>query len=196
MTPRVRGGGRGFPAKLFSTMLLHLWFHLIWYATWPCSKNWILTDWSHHLSPPRGFGIGFRSKITFDMFHIYCTSVCSCYHVAAFEIPLMCSMTMFWISWIFTFWGERGAAGKIFATMLLHSQSPLIWYATWSCSAKVKYDLLTLRLWGEGGCGQNICYHVTAFVIAFNFICNMTMFWKSWILTFWPPGSGGGGLRA
>ena len=30
-------------------------------------------------------------------------------------------------------------------------------------------------------------------MIAFNFICNMTMFWKSWILTFWPPGSGGGG---
>ena len=26
----------------------------------------------------------------------------------------------------------------------------------------------------------------------FNLMCNMTMFWKSWILTFWPPGSLGG----
>ena len=79
--------------------------------------------------------------------------------------------------------------------MLLHSRFPLIWYATWSCSAKVKFDRLTLGSGGEGGggCGQNICYHVTAFMIAFNFICNMTMFWKSWILSFWPPGLGGRG---
>ena len=121
------------------------------------------------------------------MFHIYCTSVCSCYHVAAFAIPLMWSISMFWKSWILTFWGERGgAAGKIFATLLLHSRFPLIWYATWLCSAKVKFDLLTLGE-GGGGWGQNNCYHVTAFVIAFNFICNMTMFWKSLILPLTPP---------
>ena len=141
--------GAGSAGKIFATTLLHLWFPLIWYATWPCSKKWILTFWSHHLSPPRGSGTGLRSKINFDMFHIYCTSVCSCCHVAAFRIPLMCSMTMFWKSWILTFWGERGAAGKIFATMLLHLRFPLIWYATWSCSAKVKFDLLTLGS-GEG----------------------------------------------
>ena len=39
--------------------------------------------------------------------------------------------------------------------------------------------------WG-GVWGQNICYHVAAFVILFNLICNMTMFWKSLIFTFWP----------
>ena len=44
---------------------------------------------------------------------------------------------------------------------------------------------------GGGGYGQNIWYRVTAFAIAFNLICNMTMFWKSWILEFWPPGLGG-----
>ena len=38
----------------------------------------------------------------------------------------------------------EGAAGKIFATMLLHSRFPLIWYATWSCSAKVK---VTVHTW-------------------------------------------------
>ena len=29
---------------------------------------------------------------------------------------------------------------------------------------------------GGGGHGQNICYHVAAFVIPFNLICTMTMF--------------------
>ena len=173
-------------------MLLHLWFPLIWYEKWPCYKKIEFWHFDHiSLVHPGGSGTCLRSKITFDMFYIYCTSVCSCYHVAAFAIPLMCSMTMFWKSWILTFWGERGAAGKIFATMLLHLRFPLIWYATWSCSAKVTFEFMTL---GSGeGCGQNICYHVTAFMIAFNFIGNMTMFWKRWILNFWPPGSGGGG---
>ena len=29
---------------------------------------------------------------------------------------------------------------------------------------------------GRGVCGQNFFYHNAAFVIFFNFICNMTMF--------------------
>ena len=44
---------------------------------------------------------------------------------------------------------------------------------------------------------------VAAFAIPFNLIWNMTMFWKSWILTFWPLPQGqvcvcvwGGGMRA
>ena len=45
--------------------------------------------------------------------------------------------------------------------------------------------------WGVGGqvCWQNISYHVAAFVIPFNLICSMTMFWRTWkfwILSFWP----------
>ena len=36
-------------------------------------------------------------------------------------------------------------------------------------------------------CGQNICYHVAASVVSFNLICNMTIFWKSLILTTAPP---------
>ena len=42
------------------------------------------------IPPPKstqGPGTGLGSKITFDMFHIYYTSVCSCYNVAAFTIP-------------------------------------------------------------------------------------------------------------
>ena len=69
---------------------------------------------------------------------------------------------------------------------------------------KLNFDQLTSRSGrggGGGGCGQNKCYHVAAVVISFNLICKMTVFWKSWILTFWPPGPGvgvgdGGNLQA
>ena len=40
---------------------------------------------------------------------------------------------------------------------------------------KLNFDLLTPSK-GSGCLGQNICYHVAAFVIVFNLICNMTMF--------------------
>ena len=35
----------------------------------------------------QGSDTGLRLKVRFDMFLIYCTSVCICYHVAAFAIP-------------------------------------------------------------------------------------------------------------
>ena len=35
----------------------------------------------------QGLDTGLRSKVRFDMFLIYCTSVCICCHVAAFAIP-------------------------------------------------------------------------------------------------------------
>ena len=45
---------------------------------------------------------------------------------------------------------------------------------------KLNFDLLTPSGGSGAGdreiCGQNICYHVTAFVIPFNLICNMAMF--------------------
>ena len=54
---------------------------------------------------------------------------------------------------------------------------------------KLKFDLLTLSPRGRGVGGglreENICYHVAAYLIPFNLICNMT-FWKRWKLTFWP----------
>ena len=56
---------------------------------------------------------------------------------------------------------------------------------------KVYFDLLTPPTWqcmcvygGGGVCAQNFCYHVAACVILFYLICDMTIFWKSWILTF------------
>ena len=77
----------------------------------------------------------------------------------------------------------------------LHSCFPLIWFATWPCSEKVEFWTFdpNPRVRGKGVCRQTFCDHVAAYVIPFNLICNMTLFWKSWILTFWPVASGGGG---
>ena len=41
---------------------------------------------------------------------------------------------------------------------------------------KLNFDQGQLGGGGVVGGGQNICYHVVAFVISFNLICNMTMF--------------------
>ena len=51
---------------------------------------------------------------------------------------------------------------------------------------KLNFDLLTPSPGSEGVCWHYICYHVAAFLIPFNLICNMTMFGKGWILTVWP----------
>ena len=92
--------------------------------------------------------------------------------------------------------GRAVSAGKILLPCCFNLWFPLIWYATWPCSKKVKFWPSDPVGRGGGVCWQNICYHVAAFVIPFNLIYSMTMFWKSWTMTS-PPRSGGGGcLRA
>ena len=200
------------------------------------------------LTPPpkstQGSDTGLRSEVRFDMFLIYCTSVCIWYHVAAFAIPfdmqhdnvlkkfnfnlltpralggsvgeIFANMWLhlwFHLSWYAT-WpcfekvnfdiSRKGSAGKIYATTLPHLWFYLIWYAIWPCSGKVEIRPFDPRVRGRGWAGlggQNICYHVAAFMFPFNVICNMIMFQKSWILTFWPhplspPRGSGTGLRS
>ena len=113
-------------------MLLHLWFSLIWYATWPCLI----------LTPTVGSGRDLRAKYLLPLLHL------------VIPFNLICNMAMFWKSSILTYWPQG-------------------------------------RGWGV--CRQNICYHVAAFVILFNLVCNMTMFWNNWILTYWPHPQGRGG---
>ena len=72
-TPRL--GGSGVSGKILATMWLYFWFHLIWYATWLCSEKLNFDLLTHPLSS-QGWDTGLRSKISFDMFHFYCTSVC------------------------------------------------------------------------------------------------------------------------
>ena len=88
-------------------------------------------------------------------------------------------------------------AGKLVATMLLHSWLYLIWYATWPCSE-------TVECWpfdptppgsGVGYFGQNICYRFAAFVMSFYLyylIGNVSIFWKklNFDLLTQPLGSG------
>ena len=127
-------GPWGSAGEIFATTWLHLWFHLIWYATWTCLIKLILT-------PTPGSG-GSR----------------------------------------------RGSEGKIFVTTFRHSRFYLIWYAIWPCSEKSWILTFDPRVRGwewAGFCGQNICYQIAAFIFPFNLICNMIMFWKSWILTVW-----------
>ena len=74
--------------------------------------------------------------------------------------------------------------------MLLHLWVPLIWNAPCHCSEKV--ELWPFNPYGMGGsAGKIYATMLLHFVIPIDFICYMTMFWKSWIMTFWthPLGS-------
>ena len=82
--------------------------------------------------------------------------------------------------------GRGVSVSKIF-TMLLHSLFPLIWYAIWPCSEK-KLKVWSFdpypRVLGEGRSACKIfATMLLHFLIPFNLICNMTMFWK---VEFWP----------
>ena len=166
-----------------------------------------------------------------------------CYHVRAFVIPynLICDMTMFWKSWIMTFWPHPIWSG---AGLGLGGSVDLIYYHHVAAFVvplnlkKLNFDFLTqtqgrrdgvcgkicilccclcdslkfdmqydhvlkkVEFWPfepthrvvRGVCGQNICYHVAAFAIPINLICNMTMLWKYWNLTFWSLPQGRRGL--
>ena len=83
-----RGGSRGSTGKIFATMLVHFWFSLIWYATWPCSEK--VDFWP--IDRVRGFG-GSAGKIFATM-------------LLHFVIPfnLISNTTMSWKSWILTYW--------------------------------------------------------------------------------------------
>ena len=55
---------------------------------------------------------------------------------------------------------------------------------------KLIFDLLNPSP-GSGVCRQTFCYHVAAFMIPFNFICNMTVF-GNWDFDLWTPTAGSG----
>ena len=135
-------------------------------------RSWILSFWPQPLSPPRGSDRGLWSKITFDMFHIYYTSWHKFWH-----LDPQC-----WQG------GGWSLLAKYFLPCCCICDSSLIWYATGPCSQQVEFWPIDPQCWRGGGgvvCWQNIPYHVAAYVIPFNLICNMTIFWRSWILSFW-----------
>ena len=187
--PQGQEGGwdRGSAGKIFATILLHSWFFLNWYAIWTYSGK--VEFWPTDPTPRFGDGGRGRAK--------YLPTCC----VAAFVIlyNLICSIAMFSKSWFtdpIPVGGGKG--GALRAIMWLHSLFSLNCYVTWPCSEKVEFwpfDPIP-RDTGRGVCGQHICYNDAAYLIPFNLMCNMAMFWKSWILTHWPhPQCQGGGGR-
>ena len=68
---------------------------------------------------------------------------------------------------------------------------PLISYATWPCSEKVEFwPINPIPRVREGSASKIFATMLLHLVIPFNLICNMTAFWKSWILTYWPQPQG------
>ena len=96
-------------------------------------------------------------------------------HILTFQIE---STIVFWhLKSYFDIW--TGAKYRILAFKK---------YATWLFSEKIEFWHLDPQQAGGGGgvFWQNISYLVAAFAIPLNLICSMTMFWRSWILSFWP----------
>ena len=77
---------------------------------------------------------------------------------------------------------------------MLHSLKT--WYATWLVTFRICFWPLNPHKRVECVCKDRICAcMLLAFMIPFNLLCNMTMFWKTWIMTFWPNPQGRGGGR-
>ena len=97
-------------------------------------------------------------------------------------------------------WGCRGrSADKIYATMLLHSRFPLIWYATWHWSERFNFDLLTHRVGGLGS--ESKIFTTKLLHLWFSFL----IWYATWpcsekvefdLMTQSPGGGGGEGVRS
>ena len=158
--------------KVFASMLIYTSFPLIWYATWPHLEFFILI-----IQPTS------RGCVRTD----YVLEWCSILH----------SLLIWYATWLlldfFYLWPHHRDRGCVLACWCI---SNFIYFDMQHGHVlkKLNFDRLTPPL-RVGVCGQNICYHVAAFMIPFKLICNIITFWKSWILTP-PPKVGGGGLRA
>ena len=100
---------------------------------------------------------------------------------------------------LWTFYLTQGIEGvckdSICAYMVLYAPFLLIWHAIWLISGKNCFWHLTPPQGLRVCKGQNMSLDIAAFGIPFNLIINITMFWWSWILTFWhhPFGRGSTG---
>ena len=123
-------------------MLLQSWFPLIWYAKWPCSDK--VEFWPQ----PQDQGGGVQAEYWLP---------CCCIHDS---FNLIWNMTIFWKSWILTFWPhslgswERGTVGKLFDIMLLHYLIPF----NLTCYMTMFSKRWSLTYWpvgsGSGGGGS------------------------------------------
>ena len=103
-------------------------------------------------------------------------------------------MTMFWRSWILSFWPQplsplRGSDWGLWSKITFDMFH--IYYTSWHKFWHL--DPSVGRGESAGKIFPTMLLHLWFF---FNLICNRTMFWTSWILTYWPQGLGWGGLPA
>ena len=113
------GSGERSAGKIFATMLMHSWFPLIWYATWPFSekKSWILTCWPHPQGRGRIYGQNMalatvRSKAMVLLLLIQCwlllplwdSVIVLCFAVRYFMSILVLQSSWWWReSWLLYF---------------------------------------------------------------------------------------------
>ena len=83
--------------------------------------------------------------------------------------------------------GGRGLRTKYLLPCCFILWFSLNWYAIWPCSEKVEFWPISPLPRVEAVCGQSICYLAAAFVIFFNLICSMTIFWKKMTLDLPDP---------
>ena len=157
-------------------------------------KSWILTYWPHQHGLGVAAGKIFATILLQSWFSLNWYAKWPCSEKVEFwptdPIPKIRGVVSWWLS------GSSSRCHRVVCGLWL-------WYFL---------IILTIFVFR-----QNICYHVAAFWILFNFTCNMTIFWKiltpspgsgvsagkniryhvwkSWILTYWPhpQGRGGGG---
>ena len=131
---------------------------LFWHLNWGQLSYFYIQTWAkYHI-------LKFNSKSYFDIQNL------AEYHILTFKI----------LFWHFN-WG-RISYFDIQNPILTYKLRPNI--ISWHCCEKVLTYWPYPRRMG-GSVGKNICYHVDAFLILFNLIRNMTIFWRSWILSFW-----------
>ena len=110
---------------------------------------------------------------------------------------------MFWKTYILTFWPPRPGRGVCGGNICYHVAAfviPFNLIYNMTMFGKINFDIWPtprVCLWLEGSGGK---IFATTFLHSwFNLICNLTMFLKSWILTFWSQGQGigvSGALRS
>ena len=115
-----------------------------------------------------------------------------------FVIPfnLICNIALFAKSWIMTFWPLEWWGANIFYHVAAFHDFISNWYATWPCSKKVEFrpiDPIPRFEGGRGYADKIFAIKLLRFMILFNLMCNMTSFWHSWLLTYWPHSQGRGG---
>ena len=206
LTPKVvcvcGGGSAGI---IFATML-HvavpvITFNLI------CNMTMFWKSLILPLTPPpkssQGLDTGLRSKVRFDMFLIYCTSVCICYHVAAFAIPFDMLLTMFWKKFNFNLLTPR-ALGVCGGNICYHVAAfviPFKLICNMTMFWKVNFDILTPPPGlGGGRRGSSGKIYATTFPHSWFYLIWYAIWPCSGKVEFWPfdprvRGWGWAGLR-